>query len=226
MAAAESVADPRLESIAKAESAIADKAQRRRAELEGALGRAYRSLVLGASPRDHSRAWRRGWWRRVLAIRYRELSALSEELQRVRDNAVAIEAEAGRTVHEPRSGEITWPVPGRLASRFGAYRHESGARLVRNGVIFAAEPGVMARAPASGRVRYVGPIRSLGAGILIESPAGWWVVVGGVDGTGLQTGQKVRQGTSLGPVVADEVYLEVRIGSGSGSPIDPRRFSP
>ncbi len=214
-----------LRSIANADAIIAVKVDERRAELADTLARAYRSL----RPRrdgaavgfGSSRARARGWWRRLIRLRSHELRALEDELAKVRNNRASFERDEQRRFARPRRGSLRAPVKGAVVHRFGPYRHPSGARLRRRGMTF--EVGSMATvvAPAAGRIRYSGPIRGLGSGVIVASDDGWWMVVGGVKVAAERVGAAVEQGQELGPAISRRVYLEVRVGPNGQAAVDP-----
>lgn len=104
---------------------------------------------------------------------------------------------------------LTSPVDGAPSQRFGGGSTGWRWRADR------AE----ARAPASGRVAFAGPLSGWGQVVILDLGPGWRAVVSGLDETVVQTGERVTDGQSLGRSGADgEIAFELRRDE---RPIDP-----
>lgn len=133
------------------------------------------------------------------------------------------------------AGPMLWPVSGTLMRRFEE-RDAAGVR--QPGVVVAAPPLAVVRAPADAAVRYAGPFLEYGYVLVLEPEAGTMVVLAGLARLGAQAGTVVRRGDLIGmlggrlPDVEESVstgaesgagrdetlYIEVRRGRG---PVDP-----
>lgn len=124
------------------------------------------------------------------------------------------------------SGGFTWPVEGRLLSRFGP--GQSGER--QNGVTIAAPLNTPVRAAADGVVAYVGSgIQSLGGLVIVKHGGNWTSVYGYAAKLLVQRGQAVKKGQTLalsgetGATERPAVHFELRRGR---TPIDPQSQLP
>ncbi len=132
------------------------------------------------------------------------------------------------TLRPPVAGEV-----------LRAYDQPDAAGVRRPGVVFAAPPLSLVKAPADAIVRYAGPFLEYGYVVVLESDGDTLIVLAGLAQVQVSTGDAVRAGDLLGllggPVVdpdpgaggadaastsgADEtLYVEVRHGQG---PVDP-----
>ncbi|MBT8494253.1 MAG: hypothetical protein KJO07_14450, partial [Deltaproteobacteria bacterium] len=161
--------DQRIATLDKTVEIVDEKRTERQADLRQTVTRVYRLLrprrgLRWTQPDSvRARTWRRAWLGKVLAIKKVELAALVEELELVRRNRLF----ETRPVARHQLSRLIRPVAGRLTREFGAYRHRSGARLVRRGIELATRPGEPVRAPMAGIVDYVGEVRGLGATVLL-----------------------------------------------------------
>lgn len=118
-------------------------------------------------------------------------------------------------------GGFSWPVQGRLLSRFGP--GQSGER--RNGVDILAAPGTPVHAAADGVVAYVGSgIASLGGLVILKHGSNWTTVYGYASKLLVQRGQAVKKGQTIalagetGSVERPAVHFELRKGR---TPVNP-----
>ena len=221
------VIDAQLQSIAAAESIIAEKVSERRADLRQTLAvarrlvRRQRGNAWADGDRLQYRPWARGWLRRLVRIKRRELVALEAELEAVRAHRRELSRDQQLEAVSPKS--LKRPVAGGIVRSFGKYRHRgSGARLFRHGIELRSNAGESVVAPAAGVVRYVGPIRGLGVGAIVGTDAGWLVVFGRVAVDPGLLGARLEPGQAVGTATSKAVYLEVRVGAGGTTTIDPR----
>jgi septal ring factor EnvC (AmiA/AmiB activator) len=132
-------------------------------------------------------------------------------------------------------GPLLWPVAGTLVGRF---REPDGAGLRRPGLLVAARPLALVRAPADAVVRYAGPFLEYGYVAVLEPDPETMIVLAGMAQLRARTGAELRRGELVGllggrpPEVEESVmtgtdagagpvetlYIEVRNGRG---PIDP-----
>lgn len=124
------------------------------------------------------------------------------------------------------AGGFTWPVEGRIVSRFGP--GASGER--QNGVNIAAPLGTPVRATADGVVAYVGSgIQALGGLIIVRHGGNWTSVYGYAAKLLVQRGQAVKKGQPLavsgqtGNADRPAVHFELRRGR---TPVDPQSQLP
>ncbi|MEW6532685.1 MAG: M23 family metallopeptidase [Thermodesulfobacteriota bacterium] len=123
-----------------------------------------------------------------------------------------------RTASQP-SGKLTWPVQGRIVSRFGAQN-----RAEQNGILISAKNSAPVRAAADGKVGYVGSIKGYGNVILIEHADRLVTVYAHLDTPSVEKGALVKKGQAIGTVgnsgrtVPADLYFEVRSRS---KPVDP-----
>jgi len=226
IAAGDPSLDAKLESIAAAEALVDEKVAERNADLHETMALASRLLRQRGVQwmgREELRAhpWARGWLRRILAIKRRELSALEAELDALRENREELIRDDRRAEHQPTA--LVRPVPGALVHGYGTYRHRaSGARLFRSGIVLRARAGESVSAPMTGVLRYVGVIRGLGNGAIIATEDGWLVVLGGLETDARRVGERVGAGSALGTATSAELYLEVRVGERGTRTIDPK----
>lgn|GEM_PF-1494101 len=118
-----------------------------------------------------------------------------------------------------RPEKLTWPVRGRIVSRFGAQ-----SRAEQNGIVISVDNPTVVRAAAEGRVGHVGSIKGYGNVALIEHADRLVTVYAHLNGADVEKGATVRRGQAIGtvgnPGRADSagLYFEVRFRS---KPIDP-----
>ncbi|RZJ05088.1 MAG: peptidase M23 [Brevundimonas sp.] len=184
------------ERLFTAESAQGD----RRAEIEALSGRkAALQTVLRAEAVSAERA------AAALEARLRTLGAAVPTEVETDSEATVARLPAGRS-------RLTAPVEGAPSARFG--KGSSGWRWRLD--------GGEARAPAAGRVAYVGELSGWGRVVILDLGPGWRAVVAGLDETGVEAGARVADGQALGRAAPDgEVYFELRRDE---RPIDPAPY--
>jgi len=168
----------------------------RRAEIEALTGRRTAlQAVLRAEAGSAERATR------VLEARLRELGA-AVPLAGVETEPAAARLPAGRS-------RLTAPVEGAPSRRFG-----QGS----TGWSWAAGRAEV-RAPAAGRVAFVGPMSGWGQVVILDLGPGWRAVLSGLDEVSVETGARVADGQTLGLTGEDgEAAFELRRDE---RPIDP-----
>lgn len=127
-------------------------------------------------------------------------------------------------------GQIALPVIGKVKRRFGT-SDGSGSTLM--GDMVATQSGSIVTAPADGKILYAGPFRSYGQLLILDAGDGYHVVLAGMTGLNVASGQSVLAGEPVGAMgearVASaaasvdeknipELYVEFRK---DGKPVDP-----
>jgi septal ring factor EnvC (AmiA/AmiB activator) len=159
---------------------------------------------------------RRGVARRVILRDLEERRELRDELARVLTDEQRLTLEQDqKPVDPPAAGSLLSP-GGQIVAAFGLYQDDAThARLFRNGVELATHGAALA--PAAGTVRYAGPIRGLGNGVVLDHGA-FSTVIARLGRLDVSAGQAIDRGASVGAAAKNRVWLEVRSG---GKPVDP-----
>jgi septal ring factor EnvC (AmiA/AmiB activator) len=217
-----------LDAARKTEALVAEKLAAREKDLSARVRALYKLTRSGLAPlwlEKDARGElvrRRAAARRLIERDLEERALLREELDRARRQRERLEEELAvldrALTPAPPPGALAAPVAGRRLDGFGVARDpKSGARLARTGLSFAARPGQAVVAPAAGTIRYAGPVRGLGQGVVIELAPDLYAVVAGLSGIEVDAGASVAAGTRLGaahPRVTLQLYR-------AGRPIDP-----
>ena len=147
-----------------------------------------------------------------------ELSGL---LERIQKKSVVAEFE-DHTPFGSLKGKLSWPVPGRVVTPFGAAR--KGGRLRAQGVTIAATAGLEVHAVSDGRVVFADWFRNMGLLLILDHGAGYMSLYGHNEALLKKAGDLVAAGESIGRVGdtggAEEagLYFEIRR---DGTPQDP-----
>lgn len=119
-------------------------------------------------------------------------------------------------------GKLTWPVQGRILSRFGQTR---AGGLKWDGVLLAAERGSAVHSIYHGRVVYADWLAGLGLLVIVDHGGGYMSLYGHNDSIYRKVGERVDAGDEIAAVgdsggrPRPELYFEIRRG---GQPVDPR----
>jgi septal ring factor EnvC (AmiA/AmiB activator) len=222
--------DARVAALDKTDALLADSVAQRRAQLAARVRTFYK-----VSRTDPARLWvdsgeraavgrRRAAVARILRRDISELAIFQLEQKRVAlaRARLAVDRAAPLSLPAPRS--LFRPiVSGRIAGQFG-YHVDRGsrARLVRHGIEMSTHAGRNVRAVEAGTVRFVGPLRGLGAAIVIAHPGGYMSVLARLGAISVAAGQSVDRGQAVGEAGGDRVYLEIRALAGVGGfAVDP-----
>ena len=176
-------------------------------------------------------ARRRAASRYLLARAQREERLLADETTRLAAATARVTAEfdAALALAAPTTTVtgLRWPVDGpvTIAAGPGAWVHAaSGATLARRGVELTVASHATALAPGAGTVRYAGPIRGLGLGVIIDH-GGAWTVVARLGALVVRRGEQVAARAPLGTAAARALAVEVRLPLGpGGTPVAPASF--
>jgi septal ring factor EnvC (AmiA/AmiB activator) len=123
-----------------------------------------------------------------------------------------------------KAGTMSWPVPGRVAARFG--RHASsrfGTMVNRNGIEIGAESGAAVKAVVKGTVAYADAFAGFGRVVILDHGGKFYTLYGHLASVDVSKGATVEAGDELGtvgmaPAGTASLYFEVRI---DGRPADP-----
>jgi septal ring factor EnvC (AmiA/AmiB activator) len=230
-ATAEDALTARLAVIADTETVLGDKIGHGTAALKIRLRALYKLSRAGWAPlfldgeSRSDRLRRRGAARRLLARDLAELGALRREREAVAAARARLEGELGRVdrLAEPAPRSLGRPVPGPVVTRYGSFRgRRTGTRLTSRGIELATRVGEPVRAVDAGVIAYAGPLRELGAVVVINHASGLRSVTARLDAPQVRTGDVVERGAVLGAAAGGRVYFELRLGVGDdGLPIDP-----
>ena len=164
----------------------------------------------------------------VTARRVGTLAGSVDELVK----GIATPASAPGSAAEPGGLKLAAPVPGAPVRRFADDFPPHGKS---QGWSWAAPAGSTVVSPAAGRVAYAGPLKGWGFVVILRSPAGYHLVLAGLDRMSAHVGGEVAAGEPVGriarpaatglgrPSATSELYMEVRHGA---EPVDPARFLP
>lgn len=165
--------------------------------------------------------------RRDLAAQYiAELQQAQLELERT-----VAATEAASTVIalpiRPFRGDLSWPVPGKVISRFGRVpAGRFGTSIIRNGIDVAAAEGTPVTVVHEGTVAFAAPFTGFGTLVIVDHGRSAFTMYGYLSEAVVSTGMRVSRGTPLGtaglsPSGGAALYFEVRI---DGRPVDPLQW--
>jgi murein DD-endopeptidase MepM/ murein hydrolase activator NlpD len=210
------------DAIDRARAAVADKLAAADHTRTQRLRAAYR--LLAAVPGDDPVGVARGRAaaRLLLGRDAGERGLLVEEDAQLAAAGARIAAERAQLPSIGLPGELARPATGAIARTFGTLAHErSKATLARRGIDLEVDDHSPVVAPASGTVRYAGPIRGLDQGVILDH-GGYLTVIAKLGEVALPVGAPIAAGDRLGRAARHRVYLEVRVKLGPGGlPIDP-----
>jgi murein hydrolase activator len=213
--------------VARALELIAEKRAETAALAARRLRALYKATRAGHAPLWFDRAARGRLARRraaaaVVGRDLAELAVLDGETRAARAAAARLAAARGQApVAPPAAGSLVRPVGGAVIGRFGAYR-DGPLSLTRRGVELSCVVGQPVRAPAAGRVAYLGPLRGLGLAAVLEH-GGLVTVMAPLASATVAADQQVAAGATIGTAATRRLTLEVRLAGGdpAGTPIDP-----
>jgi murein DD-endopeptidase MepM/ murein hydrolase activator NlpD len=169
-------------------------------------------------------ARRRAAVRHLLARDRTEVGLLEEEAAQLAAAGARLAGERAlaEAIPLPAPGGLGWPAAGAIAAAVGNHVHPgSRATLSRRGIELEVAAGAPVVAMADGVVRYAGPIRGLGAGVVVaHGPL--VAVIGNLGPLDVAAGVTVSRGARLGAASGRRLYVEVRLALGPGGiPLDP-----
>jgi septal ring factor EnvC (AmiA/AmiB activator) len=208
--------------IDSASTIVADKIATLDLERTKRLGAAYSALRPVASSDSMTLARRRAAARMLVGRDLEERRLLADELAELRTARTRVTNDVARAATLTPPADLARPAKGTIARKFGTLQHErSKAVLSRRGIDIDVEAKAQVLATADGIVRYVGPIRGLDKGVVIDHGA-YLTVLAKLGEIRAPVGVAVKRGEIIGRAARQRVYVEVRIKIGSsGLPIDP-----
>jgi septal ring factor EnvC (AmiA/AmiB activator) len=128
-----------------------------------------------------------------------------------------------------QDGPLPWPVRG---LRLRGFWEIDQVGIARPGWLVATAPGALVTAPFAATVRYVGPLLDFGMVVVLEPEAGSLLILAGLGGSFVQTGEVSAPGAPLGLMpgaqesqaevsgasAGETLYMEWRVGA---QPVDP-----
>lgn len=109
-------------------------------------------------------------------------------------------------------GQLPWPAAGNAILKFG---EKNSAGLVVNGDTIQTRSAAIVTAPADAVVAFAAPFRSYGQMVILDTGAGYKMVIGGLAKLGVNAGQTVLAGEPLGVMAAKEPAGGQDIASGN-----------
>jgi septal ring factor EnvC (AmiA/AmiB activator) len=124
----------------------------------------------------------------------------------------------------PFRGALDWPVPGRLAVRFGQPSGRFGDSTTRNGVEIATPDETSVHAIHPGTISYAGPFAAFGNLVIVDHGRNTYSLYGYLASIAVTAGAFVEGGTELGrvgsaPAGAPALYFELRVDGRSVDPV-------
>ncbi|MCP4444583.1 MAG: peptidoglycan DD-metalloendopeptidase family protein [Myxococcales bacterium] len=218
------------ESLAKTQGLLTEKLEIREGEMKRRLRAIYKlsranwpRVWFEPEARRESARWL-GAARRVAMRDVREIDMLHHEID-LADKADTrlIEESTLEPAASPKQRTLQWPIlESKIVRGYGEYKGPSHrVKLRSRGVRLASEAGRGVSPVATGRVRYVGPIRGLGTSLIIEH-GDLVSITGDVENPTVRAGDPVKRGQELAVASGDSIYLELRLVVGQrGQSIDP-----
>lgn len=124
----------------------------------------------------------------------------------------------------PFRGALDWPVPGRLAVRYGQSSGRPGDTTARNGVEIAAPDDTPVHAIHPGTISYASSFTAFGNLVIVDHGRNAYSLYGYLASMGVTPGAFVDVGAELGrvgsaPAGAPALYFELRIDGRSVDPV-------
>jgi len=201
------------------------EAHAREAAAQAELARAARQAAAEAVARQRALVARFEAERALAEQLAAELAAAEEALRAALERAASGAAAAPVVVPiGPFRGDLDWPVPGRLVSRFGRSRQSRfGTVLPHTGVEIAAPEGASVRAIHDGRVAFADTFSGYGRLVIVDHGGDAFSLYGYLRDLTVGRGAVVARGAPVGhvgrtPSGSPALYFELRI---DGRPVDP-----
>ncbi|MDB4969119.1 MAG: Peptidase [Myxococcales bacterium] len=121
-----------------------------------------------------------------------------------------------------KQSALVRPVAGPVVGAWGVHRDAAlGVTLTRRGIELRTHAAELIRAPAAGRVRFVGDVPGLGHGVAIDHGDGYVTLIARVGITRCAVDDQVGDGDVIGEATGPTIYLEL---AQAGTPIDPTHW--
>jgi septal ring factor EnvC (AmiA/AmiB activator) len=224
-----------LAAVQKTQGLLADKKKTRQEERKKRIRALYKlsrasfpKLWVEPKEQQHASRWLAAA-RRIATRDHQEIALLDLEIE----HANQAEGRVRHALEDERETQALLPglktlrrpqKNSRVIKKFGVYKESPRVRLRRRGIELSVIKGNPVFAPASGTVRYAGPIRGLGQGIIIDHK-GYTSILGRLQDLQVEAGEWIN-GESAIALAADElVYVEMRLAIGAlGQPFNPRPY--
>ena len=150
--------------------------------------------------------------------------ALESLLEEVRRAVESIPVPGSQQPFAQRRGDLPWPAPGSLLSRFGE-RYGNG-ELQRQGLTISAESGDPVRAVHGGRIVFANWLRGSGLLIILDHGDGYMSLYGYNEtltrelGSWVDAGQVIATAGSSGGQQQPGSYFEIRYNGRAVDPLD------
>lgn len=217
----------------------------RLADLDEALKRETEQLAALEAERSreaHTLDLAKAEQQRALAVLKSKVASRTQALNDLKANAASLEDllnRLKRALHrkpatvatDPKlrggfaalKGRMSWPVTGKITSRFGEPR---AAGLNWTGLVLETAPHTEVRAPVAGRVIFANWLPGLGLLMILDHGEGYLTLYGYNESLTRSVGESVPAGSVIGITGGGDgsrpaLYFEVRDGT---HPIDPARF--
>jgi murein DD-endopeptidase MepM/ murein hydrolase activator NlpD len=127
------------------------------------------------------------------------------------------------TKNSNKSGKFSWPIKGKIISKFGP---KSGG-LYNDGINILAKEGADVKAAQDGIVAYVGnELKGYGNLVIVKHPGGFVTAYAHLKDAGVKRGQKINKGDKIarvgmsGNVDAPQLYFGLRKGRDAVDPLN------
>lgn len=121
---------------------------------------------------------------------------------------------------EEKKGRLPWPVSGTVIGQFGTQVDPKYGTKTKNlGVDIACKRGDAVIAIADGMVSYADLFMGQGLLVIVEHGGGFHSVYGRLGELRVKTGQRVREGDTVG-LSNDVLHFEIRIGGKAVNPVE------
>lgn len=127
----------------------------------------------------------------------------------------------------PFKGDLDWPVPGAVLSRFGRQRNPRfHTTVASNGIVVAAVAGTPVRAVHEGTIAFAEPFTGFGNLVIVDHGHLGFTMYGHLSSIALPAGARVTRGQAVGATGTTidgtpALYFELRI---DGKPVDPLQW--
>jgi septal ring factor EnvC (AmiA/AmiB activator) len=156
----------------------------------------------------------------------RKLLASQERIERMITEAQRAQAAGpGRGLAELK-GKLTWPVSGRITTRFGTQIHPKyGTQVKHQGIEIAAAEGTPIKAVSPGRVVFQGWLEGYGNTVILDHGKGYFTLYGHASAITVAQGARVDEGQTVARVGSTDslrgstLHFEIRQGSLALDPV-------
>lgn len=179
----------------------------------------YRASRKDIIARLHGYIEEQGKQLQTLQDNEQELASL---INKLREEEAIVQIYEEMPAFNTLKGKLSWPVRGKIKSRFGALR--KGGKLRWQGVSIAANSGTEIRAISTGKVIFADWFRNMGLLIILDHGDGYMSLYGHNErllkkvGDWVQTDENIAKVGDTGGQQQSGLYLEIRQ---NGKPLNP-----